>query len=232
MRGLEQPEGRAVPAGRPTSDPASSWRAHWCSRRRWSSAAACSRSRRCSSSCRPWLHGTGGSLRGRSCSASSSRVVLFVPVGRYSLAINLPFGLELYRSRSRSSCSCGWPRFSSTREFAFGVRHSMRRSRSSSQRLSAPSPSTSGGWRLSPRQCSRLSRSSSPSSSSSISSASVVTERCRRCRGHAVHRVRRRGRRVLRDRRAEDRIQRLRPCSKRLPVPAVRRVDDLVSGMG
>ena len=47
--------------------------------------------------------------------------MLFVPVARYSLPVDLPFGLSSGRSRPRSSCSCGWPRCSSTRRFAFGV---------------------------------------------------------------------------------------------------------------
>ena len=73
-------------------------------------------------------------------------------------------------SRSRSSCSCGWPHCSSIRRFAFGAHRWMGRSRSSSRRRSAPSPSTTGVWRLLRRQFSRVSSSSFPSSSCSISS--------------------------------------------------------------
>ena len=53
--------------------------------------------RRCSSSCRPLLHGIGGSSAWPVLLCLVIAVVLFVPVARYSMAIDLPFGLELYR---------------------------------------------------------------------------------------------------------------------------------------
>ena len=73
-------------------------------------------------------------------------------------------------SRSRWSCSCGWHRYSSIRGFACVGPHSTGLSCSSSPHRSALLPSTSDGWRRSPRPSSRASRSSFPSSSSSISS--------------------------------------------------------------
>ena len=52
---------------------------------------------RCSSSCRSSSPGIGGCFTWHVLLCFVIAVVLFVPVGRYSMAIHLPFGLELYR---------------------------------------------------------------------------------------------------------------------------------------
>ena len=58
---------------------------------------ASSPSRRCSSSCQSLSRGIDGSSRGTSWLCFVIAIVLFVPVGRYALAVKLPFGLEFYR---------------------------------------------------------------------------------------------------------------------------------------
>ena len=183
-------------------------------------------SRRCSSSCRPLSRGIGGSFRGTSCSASSSRVVLFVPVGRYSLAINLPFGLELYRI-AVALVLLVWvasllvdPRVRLRRTpldapVALIVVASLGSVAVNYGRVAASCVGGSQG-------CHRLPFLRHPL----LLHLQRRHDRCRRCRGHAVHRVWRRRRRVLLDRRAEDRVQHLRSCSERLPIPAIRRVDN------
>ena len=99
---------------------------------------------RCSSSCRPSSPGIGGCSRGTSCSVSSSGSCCSSRSGATRWRSLCRSAWSSIGSRSRSSCSCGWRRCSSIRPFAFGALHSMRRWRSSSSRLSAPSPSTIG----------------------------------------------------------------------------------------
>ena len=98
-------------------------------------------------------------------------VVLFVPVGRYSMAIHLPFDLELYRI-TVALVVLMWVAslLVDSRVRPPAAPRSTRPLRSSWSRLLPPSPSTSAVWRLSRRQSSRPSRSSFLSSSSSTSS--------------------------------------------------------------
>ena len=105
----------AVPHGRPTSVLGSSWHARWRSRRRSSSAVASSRPRRCSSPSRPLSRGIGGSSPGTSCSASSSQLCCSSPSGATRWRSTFRSASSSTGSPSRSSCSSGWPHFSSIR---------------------------------------------------------------------------------------------------------------------
>ena len=225
MTRLEQPEGRAVPAGRPTSDPVSSWRARWCSRRRWSSVVALRPSRRCSSSLsvlvawHRWILTWHVLL----CFVIGSRAVR--PGRAVLVAINLPFGLELYRI-AVALVLLVW-----VASLLVDPRVRLRRTP-----LDAPvalivaaslgSVAVNFG-RVAPLASAVLKGVTLFLSfvilfyfiSSVVTSAAgvvVVTKFI--VSGVAC-------RRVLRDHRAADRVQRLRSCSKRPSVPAIRRVD-------
>ena len=220
------------PGWTPDLELVSSWHARWCSRRRWLSAAASSPPRRCSSSCRPLLPGTGGSLRGTSCCVCSSRSCCSSRSDGTHWRSTYRSAWSSGRSRSLSSCSSGWRHCSSIRMFGFGVPHWMRRLRSSSPRLSAPSPSTTDVSCLSHPRFSRVSRSFCPSSSSSISSpvssralpASSSVTQFIVC-GVAVVAVFA----VVEQRTG---VQCFRSCSERLSTSAVQRLDSCQSDTG
>ncbi len=162
-------------------------------------------------------------LRGTSWSASSSRVVLFVPVGRYSLAINLPFGLEFWQL-AVALVVLVW-----LASLLVDPRVRLRRTP-----LDAPvalivaaslgSVAVNYG-RVAPLASAVLkARHRLPFLHHPLLlHLQCRHDRRRRCRGHAVHRVWRRRRRVLRDHRAEDGVQHLRSCSERPPISAIRR---------
>ncbi len=154
-------------------------------------------------------------------------VVLFVPVGRYSMAINLPFGLELYRI-AVALVLLVW-----VASLLVDPRVRLRRTP-----LDAPVAlivaASLGSVAVNYGRVAPLAAAVLKGVTLFLSFiilfyfiSSVVTTAAGVVSGHEVHRVRRRCRRVLLDRRAEDGVQRLRSCSERLPVPAIRRVDNV-----